>query len=313
VVSDTATGIDIYETSFTGRGLVLPPGAVVSRTTHLFAGAKTVPVLNAYQRDLKIPRFIDAVDWGNLWFLTKPIFALLEFFHQLVGNFGIAILMLTVVIRIVTFPLANKGFEMGIKMKKIQPELQAAQKRLKDDPPAMQKEMMALYAREKVNPVSGCVPVLFQIPLFYCLTKIFTVTIEMRHAPFFGWIHDLSARDPTTIFNLFGLIPWDPSAAPLIGGLLAGMLHVGVWPLAYGFAIWLSQSMSPQTSLDPTQQALFRIMPFLFTFIMAQYAVGLLIYWTWSSLITIVQQYIMMRRFQVDNPIDQLLGRLARR
>jgi YidC/Oxa1 family membrane protein insertase len=202
---------------------------------------------------------------------------------------------------------------MGIKMKKIQPELKDLQTRLKADPPALQKEMMALYQREKVNPVSGCVPVLFQIPLFYSLTKIFTVTIEMRHAPFFGWIHDLSARDPTTIFNLFGLIPWDPSAAPLIGAILGGMLHVGVWPLAYGLSIWVSQSMTPMTGVDPTQQALMKFMPVMFTFIMAQYSVGLLIYWTWSSLITILQQYIMMRRFKVDNPIDDLLRRVSAR
>jgi YidC/Oxa1 family membrane protein insertase len=313
VTPDAATGIDIYETTYSGRGLQIAPGQQISQTNHLFAGAKTVPVLKGYQKSLNIPRFIDAVDWGNLWFLTKPVFALLEFFHQLVGNFGVAILMLTVVVRVVTFPLANKGYEMGVKMKKIQPELQALQKRLKEDPQALQKEMMTLYQREKVNPVSGCVPVLFQIPLFYCLTKIFTVTIEMRHAPFFGWIHDLSARDPTTIFNLFGLIPWDPSTAPLIGGLLGGMLHVGVWPLAYGLSIWLSQSMSPQTTgVDPTQQALLKFMPIMFTFIMAQYSVGLLIYWTWSSLLTIVQQYIMMRRFKVDNPIDQFLHRFSK-
>jgi len=313
VTTDAASGIDIYETTYSGRGVAVAPGAQIAQTTRLFAGAKTVPILKDYQKTLGIPRFEDAVDWGNLWFLTKPVFALLEFFHQMVGNFGVAILMLTVVIRLITFPLANKGFEMGIKMKKIQPELQALQKRLKEDPPALQKEMMALYAREKVNPVSGCVPVLFQIPVFYCLTKIFTVTIEMRHAPFFGWIHDLSARDPTTIFNLFGLIPWDPSTAPLIGGLLGGMLHVGVWPLAYGFSILLSQSMSPQTGMtDPTQQTLLKLMPIFFTFIMAQYAVGLLIYWTWSSFITIIQQYIMMRRFKVDNPIDQFLHRFSR-
>jgi YidC/Oxa1 family membrane protein insertase len=313
VTADAASGIDIYETTYSGRSVAVAPGQQISQVTQLFAGAKTVPVLQDYQKTLHIPRFQDAVDWGNLWFLTKPVFAMLEFFHRLVGNFGLAILMLTVVIRLITFPLANKGFEMGIKMKKIQPELQAVQKRLKEDPPALQKEMMALYAREKVNPVSGCVPVLFQIPVFYCLTKIFTVTIEMRHAPFFGWIHDLSARDPTTIFNLFGLIPWDPATAPLIGGLLGGMLHVGVWPLAYGFSIFLSQSMSPQTGMtDPTQQMLFKVMPIMFTFIMAQYAVGLLIYWTWSSFITIVQQYIMMRRFKVDNPIDQFFHRFSR-
>ncbi|MBV8682345.1 MAG: membrane protein insertase YidC [Caulobacteraceae bacterium] len=312
VVKDPTTGIDIYETTYSGQGVQIEPGKQVTEVSHMFAGAKTVPVLRGYQDTLHIPRFVDAVDWGNLWFLTKPVFALLEFFHRLVGNFGVAILMLTVVIRIITFPLANKGYEMGVKMKRIQPQLQALQKSLKDDPQALQKEMMALYQREKVNPVSGCVPVLFQIPVFYCLTKIFTVTIEMRHAPFFGWIHDLSARDPTTIFNLFGLIPWDPSTAPLIGAFLGGMLHVGVWPLAYGLSIWLSQSMTPMTGVDPTQRAMMKFMPLMFTFIMAQYSVGLLIYWTWSSFITILQQYIMMRRFKVDNPIDDFLRRFSR-
>ncbi|HEY5106468.1 MAG TPA: membrane protein insertase YidC [Caulobacteraceae bacterium] len=311
VTTDRATGIDIYETTYTAGGRIIGPAGQITEVTHLFAGAKTVPVLNAYKKSLGAPRFDDAVDWGILWFLTKPIFWLLEKFYGLVGNFGIAILMLTVVIRLLTFPLANKGYEMGVKMKKIQPELQAMQKRLKDDPAAQQKEMMALYAREKVNPVTGCLPIFLQIPVFYSLTKLFTVTIEMRHAPFFGWIHDLSARDPTTIFNLFGLIPWDPSTAPLIGGILAGMLHVGVWPLAYGVTMGLSTSMTPQTGIDPTQQMLFKLMPIMFTFVLAQYSVGLLIYWTWSSLITIVQQYVMMRRFKVENPIDNFLARFA--
>jgi YidC/Oxa1 family membrane protein insertase len=311
VTHDRATGIDIYEATYTGQARAIAPGGTLTETSHLFAGAKTVPLLNAYKKALAIPRFDDAVDWGHLWFLTKPIFWLLEFFYQRVGNFGVSILMLTVVIRLLTFPLANKGYEMGVKMKKIQPELQAMQKRLKDDPAAQQKEMMALYAREKVNPVTGCLPMLLQIPIFYSLTKLFTVTIEMYHAPFFGWIHDLSARDPTTIFNLFGLIPWDPSTAPLIGAILGGMLHVGIWPLAYGVTMWLSTSMTPQTGIDPTQQMLFKLMPLMFTFILAQYSVGLLIYWTWSSLITIVQQYVMMRRFKVDNPIDDFLHRFA--
>ena len=279
----------------------------------MFAGAKTVPVLDAYGKTLGAPRFDDAVDWGILWFLTKPIFLLLDFFYHHVGNFGVAILMLTVVIRLITFPLANRGFEMGVKMKKIQPELKELQARHKDDPAAQQKEMMALYAREKVNPITGCLPVLFQIPVFYSLTKLFTVTIEMYHAPFFGWIHDLSARDPTTIMNLFGLIPWDPSMTPIIGGILGGLLHVGVWPLLYGFSMLLSQAMSPQTGIDPTQQMLFKLMPIFFTFILAQYAVGLLIYWTWSSLITIAQQYLMMRRFKVDNPIDDFINRFRGR
>ncbi|MDQ2861002.1 MAG: membrane protein insertase YidC, partial [Pseudomonadota bacterium] len=309
--TDAVTGVDLYDAAYLGSARVIVPGAQISEVSHLFAGAKTVPVLDAYSRGLGVPRFEDAVDWGFLWFLTKPIFWLLEKFYGMVGNFGVAILMLTVVIRLITFPLANKGFEMGVKMKKIQPELKELQAKNKDDPGAQQKAMMALYAREKVNPVTGCLPILFQIPVFYSLTKLFTVTIEMRHAPFFGWIHDLSARDPTTIMNLFGLIPWDPATAPLIGGLLGGLLHVGVWPLAYGLVTWLSQSMTPQTGIDPTQQMLFKLMPILFTFILAQYAVGLLIYWTWSGLITIVQQYVMMRRFKVANPIDDFLGRFS--
>jgi len=309
VTTDKATSIDIYEATYSAPSRAVAPGGQISEVSHLFAGAKTVPVLNGYKKTLGIPRFDDAVDWGWLWFLTKPIFILLEFFYQHVGNFGVAILMLTVVIRVITFPLANKGFEMGVKMKKIQPELQALQKKNKADPAAQQKEMMALYAREKVNPITGCLPMLLPIPIFYSLTKLFTVTIEMRHAPFFGWIHDLSARDPTTIMNLFGLIPWDPGMTPLIGAILGGMLHVGVWPLAYGVTMLLSQSMMPQTGIDPTQQMLFKFMPIMFTFILAQYSVGLLIYWTWSSLITILQQYLMMRRFKVDNPIDDFLGR----
>jgi YidC/Oxa1 family membrane protein insertase len=302
---------DIYDAAYLASPRNIAAGSQAIEINHLFAGPKVVPVLNAYKKSLGLPRFDDAVDWGWVWFLTKPIFALLDIFYQKVGNFGVAILMLTVVIRLVTFPLANKGFEMGVKMKKIQPELQAMQKKLKDDPAAQQKEMMALYAREKVNPVTGCLPLLFQIPVFYSLTKLFTVTIEMRHAPFFGWIHDLSARDPTTIMNLFGLIPWDPAMTPLIGAILGGVLHLGVWPIAYGLAIWLSQAMTPMQGVDPTQQMLFKFMPIVFTFIMAQYAVGLLIYWTWSSLITILQQYVLMRRFKVANPIDDFLGRFA--
>jgi len=310
MVTDAA-GHDTYQADYQGASRQISPGGMVVETTRLFAGAKVVQTLNGYKDSLGIPRFDDAVDWGWVWFLTKPIFQLLEIFYQKVGNLGIAILMVTVVIRLVTFPLANRGFEMGVKMKKIQPELQALQKTHKDDPAGQQKAMMALYQREKVNPVTGCLPLLFQIPVFYALTKLFTVTIEMRHAPFFGWIHDLSAPDPTTIVNLFGLIPWDPSTAPLIGGLLGGMLHLGAWPIFYGLSIWLSQSMTPMQGVDPTQQAMFKFMPLIFTFIMAQYAVGLLIYWTWSSLITILQQYVLMRRFKVANPIDDFLGRFG--
>ncbi len=311
VVTDPGTGIDVYEATYSGAIRAVAPGARITEVSHLFTGAKVVPTLNLYKKTLGVPRFDDSVDWGFLIFLTKPIFFVLEFFYQHVGNFGVAILMLTVVIRLITFPLANKGFEMGIKMKKIQPELQALQKKNKDDPQQQQKDMMALYQREKVNPITGCIPALLPIPVFYSLTKLFTVTIEMRHAPFFGWIQDLSARDPTTVLNLFGLIPWDPSLTPLVGGILGGMLHIGVWPLLYGLTMLVSTSMSPQQGIDPTQQMIFKFMPIMFTFILAQYAVGLLIYWTWSSVITIAQQYVMMRRFKVENPIDNFIARFS--
>ena len=311
LITDQASHVDVYEATYSGAPRAIPAGGRVVEVSHVFTGAKVEPVLAAYKKSLGVPRFDDAIDWGHLFFITKPIFTLLEFFYQYVGNFGVAILMLTVVIRLITFPLANKGFEMGIKMKKIQPELQALQKKNKDNPQQQQKDMMALYAREKVNPITGCIPALLPIPIFYSLTKLFTVTIEMRQAPFFGWIHDLSARDPTTIMNLFGLIPWDPSLTPLVGGILGGMLHVGVWPLLYGVSMIVSMSMSPQQGIDPTQQMIMKFMPIAFTFIMAQYAVGLLIYWTWSSVITIAQQYVMMRRFKVENPIDSFFARFS--
>jgi YidC/Oxa1 family membrane protein insertase len=196
------------------------------------------------------------------------------------------------------------------KMKKVQPQVEELRKRYKDDPAKQQQEMLALYQREKVNPFSGCLPILLQIPVFYSLYKVLTVTLEMRHAPFMGWIKDLSARDPTTIWNLFGAIPWNPAHAPLIGGLLDSNLHLGVMPLLYGLTMWLSTSMSPPAG-DPAQQRVFQLMPILFTFIMAPFAVGLLIYWSWSNVLTILQQYVIMRRFKVDNPIDRILERLT--
>jgi YidC/Oxa1 family membrane protein insertase len=198
------------------------------------------------------------------------------------------------------------------KMKKVQPLVEEMRKKYKDDPAKQQQEMLALYSREKVNPLAGCLPILLQIPVFYSLYKVLTVTIEMRHAPFLGWIQDLSARDPTTVWNLFGLVPWNPAHAPLIGGLLDSSLHLGVMPLIYGVTMWLSTSMNPPAP-DPTQQKIFQLMPIIFTFIMAPFAVGLLIYWTWSNVLTTLQQYVIMRRFKVDNPIDRLINRLTGR
>jgi YidC/Oxa1 family membrane protein insertase len=305
-----AGGVSIFDVNFVGQARTVPAGGQVSETTHFFAGAKTVPVLRAYQNELKVERFDWAVDWGNFWFLTRPIFTYLTFLFSHVGNFGVAILLLTVTVRLVFFPLANKQYESMTKMKKVQPQMEALRKLHKDDPAKQQQELMALYQREKVNPVAGCLPLLFQIPVFYALYKVLTVTIEMRHAHFFGWINDLSARDTTSIWNLFGLIPWNPATAPLIGNLLDTSLHLGVLPLLYGLTMWITTSMNPPAP-DPTQQKIFQFMPLIFTFIMAPFAVGLLIYWTWSNVLTILQQYVIMRRFKVDNPIDKLIGKLT--
>ena len=302
--------LDVFAANVVGQPRTIQPGQTTTETTRFFAGAKSVPVLQDYATRLGIPRFDDAVDWGHLWFITKPIFQLLMFFYHHVGSVGVAILLLTVVVRVLFFPLANKSYESMSKMKKVQPLVEEMRKRYKDDPAKQQQEMLALYSREKVNPLAGCLPILLQIPVFYSLYKVLTVTIEMRHAPFMGWIKDLSARDPTTVWNLFGLIPWNPAHAPLIGGLLDSNLHIGVMPLIYGLTMWLSTSMSPPAG-DPAQQRIFQLMPIIFTFIMAPFAVGLLIYWTWSNVLTTLQQYVIMRRFKVDNPIDRLLGRLT--
>ncbi|HEY3695740.1 membrane protein insertase YidC [Phenylobacterium sp.] len=307
-----ADGVDIFESNYTGQARVIPPGRQVTETTRLFAGAKTVPVLRDYQAALKISNFDNAVDWGMFRIITRPIFTFLEFIYKHAGNFGISILILTVCVRVLFFPLANKQYESLTKMKKLQPQLEELKVKYKGDVAKQQQETMELYKREKINPVAGCLPLLLQIPVFFALYKVLTVTIEMRHAPFLGWIQDLSARDPTTIWNLFGLIPWDPAHAPVIGQILDTSLHLGVLPLAYGVTMWLSTSMSPPAG-DPMQQKIFQFMPLIFTFIMAPFAVGLLIYWTWSNVLTILQQYVIMRRFKVDNPIDQIIARLRRK
>jgi YidC/Oxa1 family membrane protein insertase len=303
-------GVDVYEASYVGKARVLPAGGSVTETARLFAGAKRAEVLRGYEKSLGIAKFDEAIDWGQLlWFLTKPLFSVLEFFFKLVGNFGVALLLFTVAVKLVLFPLANQSFASMSKMKKVQPKVEELKKKYADDQAKQQQEMMALYQREKINPLAGCVPILIQIPVFFALLKVLYVTIEMRHAPFFGWIRDLSARDPTTIFNLFGLIPWDPAHAPLIGGLLDGPLHLSAWAMMYGAMMALQQQMSP-ASPDPTQQMIMRFFPLVFMFILANYPVGLLIYWTWSTLLTILQQWVIMRRFGVENPIDGFLMRL---
>jgi YidC/Oxa1 family membrane protein insertase len=306
----TVNGADVYEADYVGQAKTLAPGAVASETTRLFAGAKKVSILQDYEKALSIPHFDDAVDWGWLWFLTRPMFVVLELFFHLFGNFGLAILGLTVVVKLLMFPLASKSYESMSKMKKLQPEIEAIKKRFPDDPAKQQQETMAFYQRERVNPLAGCVTMLPTIPVFYALYTVLTVTIEMRHAPFFGWIHDLSAPDPTTFVNLFGLIPWNPATTPVIGNILDGPLHLGVWPLLYGFAMWLNTAMTPQQGTDPTQKLMMQIMPLMFVFIMGRYPAGLLIYWTWSVLLSIAQQYFIMHRYKAENPIDDLIAKL---
>jgi YidC/Oxa1 family membrane protein insertase len=274
----------------------------------LFAGAKEVRVINEYQDKLGIPHFELMIDWGWFYFLTKPMFWLIDFFFHLVGNFGVAILIVTVLVKLVFFPLANKSYESMSKMKKIQPELTAMRDRFKDDKVAQQKAMMDLYKKEKINPAAGCLPILIQIPVFFSLYKVIFITIEMRHAPFFGWIQDLSAPDPTTIFNLFGLIPYDPAAVPVIGHFLM----LGVWPLIMGVTMFLQMRLNPLPP-DPTQAMLFTWMPVFFTFLLSSFPAGLVIYWSWNNTLSIIQQAAIMKRQGVKVELWDNIRTLFRR
>lgn len=303
-------GVKVQEANLLGGARVIQPGMQVTETQSLFAGAKRNEILKSYQDQLNLPRFIYAIDWGMLWFLTRPVFMLVEWFYGLLGNFGWAILALTVVIKLITFPLANKQGEAAAKMRLLKPKMDALNEKYADDPQKKQLETMELFKREKVNPVAGCLPALLTIPIFYSLFKMLTVTIEMRHAPFVGWLKDLSARDPSSIWNLFGLLPWDAAAIPLIGGI--ANLHIGILVIAYAVTMWLTMSMNPPAA-DPIQRRMFQFMPFLFAFIMAPLAAGLLLYYTWSNILTAVQQYIIMRRYHAENPIDTLIARFTKK
>ncbi len=301
----------IYQVGYVANPVTLKPGTQISETHHLFAGAKVSSILEGYQKSLGLPNFTWAIDWGFLWFLTQPMFWVLDQLFKLLGNFGLAILGLTVVVKLIFYPLAHKSYESMTKMKMLQPKVEELKKKYEGDAQKMQIEMMNMYQKEKVNPMTGCLPMLLQIPVFYALYKVLFVTIEMRHAPFFGYINDLSARDPSTIFNLFGLIPYDPAAVPLIGSILGGPLHIGIVAILYGFTMWLTQGMNPPAP-DPIQRKIFAFMPLMFTFIMAPFAVGLLIYWTWSNVLTIAQQYSIMHRLKVENPIDTFISKFRK-
>ena len=313
-----ASTYNIHEASLAGAPRIIQPGATAVETQSLFAGAKRNEILAGYEKSLNLPRFIYAIDWGFLFFLTRPIFMILEFFYNHVGNFGVAILLLTLSIKLIMFPLANKSYESLSKMRNLQPKMEEIKAKHKDDPATQQKETMALYQREKINPLAGCLPIVVQIPVFYALYKVLYVTIEMRHAPFFGWIRDLSGRDTTNIWTLFGLIPWDPSTAPLIGGLIgthaAGggfTLALSVLAIIYGLTMWLQTSMNPPAA-DPVQRQIFMFMPLIFTFIMASFPAGLLVYWSWNNILSVIQQYFIMHRFKADNPIDAFFSRLKK-
>lgn len=302
---------DMHSVSMLGAAHTIQPGRQITETTRLFAGAKRNEILAGYEQSLDLPRFVYAIDWGFLFFLTRPIFIIVEFFYGLLGNFGLAILALTLTVRLVMFPLANKSYESMSKMRNLQPKMEEIKKKHPDDAPKQQQELMALYQKEKINPLAGCLPLLLQIPVFYAVYKMLFVTIEMRHQPFFGWIQDLSAKDPTTIWNLWGLIPWDPSTVPFFGAHLTGTFSLSILAIVYGLTMWLQMAMSPQAP-DPMQRRIFQLMPIVFTFIMATFPAGLLIYWAWSNVLTIFQQYIIMHRFKAENPIDTFLARFQK-
>jgi YidC/Oxa1 family membrane protein insertase len=280
-----------YQTDYLLDARKIDPGATTSATTRLFAGAKEVATVNGYEKDLGLNRFKLLIDWGMFWFITQPMFAVIDYFFHLVGNFGIAILIVTVLVKLVFFPLANKSYASMAKMKAVQPEMATIRERFPDDKVKQQQEMMELYKKHKINPVAGCLPIVIQIPVFFSLYKVLFITIEMRHAPFYGWIKDLSAPDPTNVFTLFGLIHWDPTSLPMIGHFLV----LGAWPLVMGVTMWMQMKLNPAPP-DPTQKMIFDWMPIIFTFMLASFSAGLVIYWAWNNTLSVIQQSVIMHK-----------------
>ena len=267
---------------------ILNPNNSISNEIKAFVAAKEVAVIDGYAEQLKIDKFDLAIDWGWFYFFTKPLFFIIDYFFKLTGNFGLAIVIITALIRLIFFPLANYSFKSMAKMKMLQPEMIRLKELHKDDKVKLQQEMMGLYKREKVNPISGCLPVLIQIPFFFAIYKMLYVTLEMRHQPFFGWIKDLSDRDPTSIFNLFGLLPWDPPT----------FLMIGAWPILMGISMFIQQKLNP-TPPDPIQAKIFMFFPIVLTIILAPFPSGLVVYWTVNNILTITQQWIIMRSTKV--------------
>jgi YidC/Oxa1 family membrane protein insertase len=272
-------------------------------TQRLFAGAKEVATVDAYESDLGIKRFDLLIDWGWFYFITKPLFKVMDFIYHLLGNFGVAILIVTVLLKALFFPLANKSYVSMAKMKAVQPEMVGIRERFADDKVKQQQALMELYKKERINPVAGCWPMMIQIPVFFALYKVLFVTIEMRHAPFFGWIRDLAAPDPTNVFNLFGIVPFTPPE----------FLHLGVWPIIMGITMFLQMKMNPEPP-DPIQKQMFAWMPLIFTFMLASFPAGLVIYWAWNNLLSVTQQYFIMRRNGVKVELwDNLRGMVPKK
>jgi YidC/Oxa1 family membrane protein insertase len=276
---------DVYQIDYLSKdAIVIPAGGTGQYQDQLYAGAKVVKSIDAVGEKYKIKQFDLMIDWGWFHFLTKPMFYLLEWVKSIVGNFGVAILAVTVLVKLAVFPLANKSYASMSKMKKLAPEMEIIKKQFPDDRAKQQQSIMELYKKEKVSPLSGCLPIVVQIPVFFSLYKVILTSIELRHAPFFGWVHDLSAPDPTTLFNLFGLIPWSPPHA----------LMIGVWPLLMGVTMWVQMRLNP-TPPDPIQASMFNWMPVIFTFMLGSFPVGLVIYWAWSNSLSILQQSYIMK------------------
>ena len=283
----------IYKNKFranfiSSEGTEARPNDIIEEEIQIIVAAKRVKTIDGYAESLNINKFDLAIDWGVMYFITKPLFYVLDYLFKLLGNYGLAIIAVTICIRLVFFPLANYSFRSMGKMKLLQPEMTRLKELHKDDKVKLQQEMMALYKREKVNPLSGCLPILVQIPVFFALYKVLFVTIEMRHMPFYGWIKDLSDKDPTSIFNLFGLIPWDPPS----------FLIIGVWPIAMGISMWIQQKLNPKPP-DPIQQKIFAFFPVFLCVILAPFPSGLVIYWTFNNIFTMIQQYYIQSKMTI--------------
>ncbi len=308
----------IFLSGYTDANVLIAPGQTWTGNSRLFAGAKLDTQLRAYEKTLGIPRFHNAMDWGVLEWIAYPFYLLLTWLFGVVKNYGLAILCLTVIVKAVFYPLAHRSYEQMTKMKhvqqRLQPKLDAIKKRFPDDPQKQQEATMQLYQDEKVNPMAGlggCLPMLLQLPVFILLVKVLQLDINLYHAPFFGWIKDLSAPDPLSITTLFGVFKYNPATVPLIGGILNGPLHIGPVAILYGASMWASQQMTPMGGIDPAQKKMMAFMPLMMVFFFSQLAIGLMIYYFWSNILTMAQQYSIMRRLKVDNPIDDLIAKLT--